>query len=47
MPRWNRRRFIGNLGAAAGSGLVAWNFFGSRGLLAQQSVAGIPDEIAR
>lgn len=45
MAHWNRRRFIGNLGVAAGSGFVAWNVFGSRGLLAQQSVADIPDEI--
>jgi quercetin 2,3-dioxygenase len=45
MTQWNRRTFIGNLGVGAGSGLVAWNFFGSRGLLAQQSVAAIPDEI--
>ena len=45
MTQWNRRRFMGHLGVAAGSGLVAWNIFGSRGLLAQQSVAGIPDEI--
>jgi len=45
MSEWNRRRFISNIGVAAGSGLVAWNIFGSRGLSAQQSVDGIPDEI--
>jgi hypothetical protein len=45
MVHWNRRRFISHVGVAAGSGPVAWNIFGSRGLSAQQSVAGLPDEI--
>jgi quercetin 2,3-dioxygenase len=45
MAQWDRRRFMSHVGVAAGSGLVAWNVFGSRGLSAQQSVAGIPDEI--
>ena len=29
----------------AGSGLAGWNLFGSSGLLAQQPLAGVPDEI--
>ena len=45
MTHWNRRRFISNVGVAAGSGLVAWNIFGSRSLVAQQPAAAIPDEI--
>lgn len=45
MTRWDRRRFINTVGIAAGGGLIGWNVVGSRGLFAQQSVAGIPDEI--
>jgi quercetin 2,3-dioxygenase len=45
MEEWDRRRFLGRAGIAAGSGLVGWNVFGSRGLLAQAPLAGIPDEI--
>jgi quercetin 2,3-dioxygenase len=45
MGEWDRRRFLGTAAIAAGSGLVGWNVLGSRGLLAQTSLAGIPDEI--
>ena len=45
MEEWDRRRFLGYAAIAAGSGLVGWNVFGSRGLLAQAPLAGIPDEI--
>jgi quercetin 2,3-dioxygenase len=45
MALWDRRRFIGNAAIAAGSGLVGWNLLGSRGLLAQDALSGIPDEI--
>jgi hypothetical protein len=37
MTDWNRRRFISHVGVAAGSGLVAWNVFGSRGVAAPYS----------
>jgi quercetin 2,3-dioxygenase len=45
MGEWNRRRFIGTAAIAAGSGLAGWHGFGSRGLLAQAPLAGVPDEI--
>ena len=45
MREWYRRRFISAAAVAAGCGLVGWNVFGSRGLLAQAPLAGIPDEI--
>ena len=45
MAQWDRRRFISNAAIAAGSGLVGWNTFSARGLLAQGSPAGVPDEI--
>ena len=45
MGEWDRRRFLGSAAIAAGSGLVGWNVFGSRGLLAQAPLAGIPEEI--
>lgn len=45
MADWDRRRFISTAAVAAGSGLAGWNVFGSSGLLAQQPLAGIPDDI--
>ena len=45
MAQWDRRRFLSTAGIAAGSGLAGWNMFGSSGLLAQQPLAGVPDEI--
>ena len=45
MSEWDRRRFLGSAAVAAGGGLVGWNVFGSRGLLAQAPLTGIPDEI--
>jgi len=45
MAQWDRRRFISTAGVAAGSGLAGWSLFGSRGLLAQAPVTGVPDEI--
>jgi quercetin 2,3-dioxygenase len=45
MGEWDRRRFLGTAAIAAGSGLAGWNVFGPHGVLAQASLAGIPDEI--
>lgn len=45
MAQWDRRRFLSTAGIAAGSGLAGWNMFGSSGLLAQQPLTGVPDEI--
>ena len=45
MGQWNRRRFISTAAVAAGGGLAGWQAFGSRGLLAQAPLAGVPDEI--
>ena len=45
MAQWDRRRFISTAAVAAGSGLAGWNAFGPSGLLAQQPLAGIPDDI--
>ena len=45
MEQWDRRRFISTAAVAAGSGLAGWHAFGSRGLLAQAPLAGVPDEI--
>jgi quercetin 2,3-dioxygenase len=45
MAQWDRRRFISTAAVAAGSGLAGWHAFGSSGLLAQQPLAGIPDDI--
>src|SRR5688572_29987617 len=45
MEHWNRRRFITTAAVAAGSGLAGWHAFGSRRLLAQAPLAGVPDEI--
>lgn len=45
MAPWDRRRFIGMAGLAAGSGLAGFEMFGPSGLFAQQPAAGVPDEI--
>ena len=45
MGQWNRRRFISTAAIAAGSGLAGWHGLGTRGLLAQAPLAGVPDEI--
>jgi quercetin 2,3-dioxygenase len=45
MALWDRRRFLGTAGIAAGSGLAGWNLFDSPEVVAQQPLAGIPDEI--
>jgi quercetin 2,3-dioxygenase len=45
MAQWDRRRFLSTAGIAAGGGLAGWHLRGSSGLLAQQQLAGVPDEI--
>jgi quercetin 2,3-dioxygenase len=45
MGQWNRRRFMSTAALAAGGGLAGWHELGSRGLLAQTPLAGVPDEI--
>ena len=45
MGQWNRRRLVSTAAVAAGGGLAGWQAFGSRGLLAQAPIAGVPDEI--
>src|SRR5215218_7410538 len=45
MREWDRRRFIGTAALAAGGGIAGWHGLGSRQLLAQGALAGVPDEI--
>ena len=45
MEQWDRRRFISTAAIAAGSGLAGWHGLGTRGLLAQAQLVGVPDEI--
>src|SRR6188472_2492553 len=45
MERWDRRRFINAAAIAAGSGLAGWHGLGSRSLLAQAQLVGVPEEI--
>jgi len=45
MEQWDRRRFISTAAIAAGSGLAGLHGLGTRGLLAQAQLAGVPDEI--
>jgi quercetin 2,3-dioxygenase len=45
MAEWNRRRFIGTAALAAGGGLAGWHRLGTRRLLAQAPMPGVPDEI--
>ena len=45
MEQWDRRRFISAAAIAAGSGLAGWHGLGSRGLLAQAQLVGVPEEI--
>ena len=42
MAEWNRRRFIGTAALAAGGGLAGWHRLGTRGLLAQAPMPGVP-----